>query len=100
MISLIQYMQAIKELTNKGFSVTCGEDDEFIINWVDEDTTGVPTHEQIMAKLQQIKPNLDAINNRIKAYPSWQNQLDILFHEGYDGWKEKIQAIKDLYPKS
>lgn len=32
-------------------------------------------------------------------YPSIPDQLDILFHEGYDGWKAVIQAVKDKYPK-
>lgn len=36
---------------------------------------------------------------RINEYPSITEQLDTLFHEGYDGWKDKIQAIKDKYPK-
>jgi len=100
MINFTYYMQAIRELTSKGFSLTYDENEEFIIKWADEDTTGVPTHEEIMAKLEQIKPNLEAINNRIRAYPSLQSQMDTLFHEGYDGWKKKIQDIKNLYPKS
>lgn len=32
-------------------------------------------------------------------YPPLVEQLDILFHEGYDGWKAVIQAVKDKYPK-
>lgn len=36
---------------------------------------------------------------RAMAYPSIQDQLDTLFHEGYDGWKATIQTIKDKYPK-
>lgn len=32
-------------------------------------------------------------------YPSIQDQLDILFHEGYDGWKKAIQEVKLKYPK-
>ena len=36
---------------------------------------------------------------RASEYPSIKTQLDTLFHEGYDGWKAKIQAVKDKYPK-
>jgi len=36
---------------------------------------------------------------RAEAYPSVVNQLDILFHEGFDGWKAAIQAVKDKFPK-
>jgi hypothetical protein len=32
-------------------------------------------------------------------YPSVQEQLDILYHKGYDGWKAAIKAVKDKYPK-
>lgn len=36
---------------------------------------------------------------RQRAYPHIFEQLDMLYHLGYDGWKEKIKAIKDKYPK-
>jgi regulator of replication initiation timing len=36
---------------------------------------------------------------RKKEYPSINDQLDTLYHEGYEGWKAKIKAIKDKYPK-
>lgn len=32
-------------------------------------------------------------------YPSIQEQLDILFHQGFDGWKAAIQAVKEQFPK-
>lgn len=37
--------------------------------------------------------------NRKQEYPSIADQLDTIFHEGLDVWKEQIQAIKDKYPK-
>ena len=36
---------------------------------------------------------------RREAYPSIPNQLDSIFHNGVEGWKAEIQAVKDLYPK-
>ena len=36
---------------------------------------------------------------RQKEYPSWQNQLDKMYHD-FDGWKNDIQTIKNKYPKS
>jgi hypothetical protein len=36
---------------------------------------------------------------RAKEYPSWQDQLDNIFHNGVDEWKSDIQAIKDNHPK-
>ena len=37
--------------------------------------------------------------DRAVAYPSWQDQMDQLFHLGYDGWKTEIQKVKDEFPK-
>ena len=36
---------------------------------------------------------------RAAEYPSIADQLDKIFHDGIDEWKETIQAIKDKYPK-
>ena len=32
-------------------------------------------------------------------YPSVVDQLDDLYHNGIDGWKATIKAVKDKYPK-
>ncbi len=37
---------------------------------------------------------------RKREYPSIVDQLDDIFHNGLDGWKANIQAIKDKHPKS
>lgn len=36
---------------------------------------------------------------RAKAYPSIADQLDILYHQGFDAWKSAIQAVKEEFPK-
>ena len=33
------------------------------------------------------------------AYPSIEDQLDIIYHFGLEAWKVKIKETKDLYPK-
>ena len=38
-------------------------------------------------------------SQRVAEYPSWQDQMDKIFHEGVDAWKAEIQAIKNKYPK-
>jgi hypothetical protein len=43
--------------------------------------------------------NSSYFDKRIAEYPSIHEQLDTIFHEGLDAWKEQIQAIKDKYPK-
>mgnify|MGYP003130538308 CR=1 len=56
-----------------------------------------------------ISYDLDAVNaevaakayqgQREKEYPSIADQLDDIYHNGIDGWKATIKAIKDKYPK-
>ena len=38
-------------------------------------------------------------SRRKEEYPTWQNQLDDIYHNGVDGWKAAIKVIKDKYPK-
>jgi len=38
-------------------------------------------------------------DKRRQEYPPIVDQLDRIFHEGLEGWKAEIQAIKDKYPK-
>ena len=37
--------------------------------------------------------------NRANEYPSIVDQLDDIYHNGIDGWKTTIKAVKDKYPK-
>jgi hypothetical protein len=44
--------------------------------------------------------DMDAVNAcRAQAYPSIADQLDTIYHEGLDAWKETISAVKAEYPK-
>lgn len=36
---------------------------------------------------------------RQQAYPSIVDQLDTLYHGGYDAWKASIDVVKNKYPK-
>jgi len=36
---------------------------------------------------------------RAAAYPSIPDQLDLLYHSGYDAWKAAITAVKEEFPK-
>lgn len=36
---------------------------------------------------------------RAQEYPSFADQFDLLYHGGYDAWKDAIKAVKDKYPK-
>ena len=39
------------------------------------------------------------IDLRKKSYPSWEDQLDDIYHNGIDAWKATIKVTKDKYPK-
>jgi hypothetical protein len=44
-------------------------------------------------------PVITYASKRQTEYPPIADQLDTLYHEGYDGWKAQIQAVKNKYPK-
>jgi len=39
------------------------------------------------------------VEKRVLEYPSIIDQLDDIYHNGIDGWKTTIKAVKDKYPK-
>ena len=61
------------------------------------------------AQGNQVEIDMDAVNawvdpeaykeQRAKAYPSFADQFDLLYHGGYDAWKASIDAVKTQYPK-
>ena len=64
----------------------------------------VPISDTALATLreEQEQARLDALTyseKRQAEYPTIANQLDDLYHNGIDGWKTTIKAIKDKYPK-
>jgi len=76
-------------------------DDLSRLEWKDKNTSP-PSPEEIRKELDRLLEQYSKIeyqNFREKEYPSIKEQLDILYHQGYDGWKEKIKEIKDKYPK-
>ena len=38
-------------------------------------------------------------DKRANAYPSIADQLDLMYHGGYDAWKAAIQSVKEEFPK-
>ena len=71
------------------------------ITWHDGNPTKI-TDKQILdkqAELKTIYDNNKYQRDRAVAYPSIKDQLDDLYHNGIDGWKTTIKAVKDKYPK-
>jgi len=71
------------------------------ITWFNN-TTPI-SKEDIQTKLDELKADYD--NNeyqrkRDAEYPSIKDQLDKIYHEGIDKWKEDmIKPVKDKHPK-
>tara|TARA_Y100001937_G_scaffold117765_1_gene171382 strand:- start:1 stop:327 length:327 start_codon:yes stop_codon:yes gene_type:complete len=61
-----------------------------------------PTEQECTDGLAKMQSDFDALayqRNRRSEYPSIVDQLDDIYHNGIDGWKTTIKAIKDKYPK-
>ena len=59
------------------------------------------TWDQVSAKKAELQTEYDNKQyqrDRASSYPSWQDQLDDIYHNGIDGWKSTIQVIKNKYP--
>ena len=70
------------------------------ITW--HNNTPVISNEDILAKQTELQAAYDAKQyqrDRAKEYPSWQDQLDDIYHNGLDAWKATIKVTKDKYPK-
>ena len=37
--------------------------------------------------------------DRATDYPTWQEQMDLIYHSGVAGLKAELKKIKDKYPK-
>ena len=63
-----------------------------------------PTEKQCTDGLAALQAAWDLENDSYKSqrkaeYPSIEDQLDDIYHNGVAGWKTTIKAIKDKYPK-
>ena len=56
-----------------------------------------PTKEFLDGKIQAVKRDYAQIRQR--HYPSIEDQLDTLYHGGYDAWKASIDLVKTTFPK-
>ena len=57
------------------------------------------TSEISKADIKAKMASMQYIPKRAVEYPSIVEQLDDLYHNGIDGWKKTIKAVKDKYPK-
>ena len=92
-------LSAILEINPNAEATLKGEDIS-TITW-HNGTTPI-AEADILAKQKELQTAYDNNTyqrNRAKEYPSIADQLDDLYHNGIDGWKTTIKAVKDKYPK-
>ena len=95
-MNIIKAIQAI----NPDAQVTCNEEDYDQITWLNG--TAVISKADIVAKQAELKADYDAKEYQRKRkadYPTWQQQMDILYHSGVEGLKTELKKTKDKYPK-
>jgi hypothetical protein len=84
-------IEAVKAL-NPDADVSVINNDPDKITWHKGD---VIAKDVILAKVTAMQ----YIEKRKKDYPSWQQQMDDLYHNGISGWSATIKSTKDKYPK-
>jgi len=73
------------------------------LNWLEpENGQTKPSKEEVLAeleRLEQVYIKNQYQRERKRKYPSFAEQFDLLYHGGYDAWKQEIDKIKEMYPK-
>ena len=95
----IDIVDAIKALDPNAW-VGCSNNDINQIHWHDGNPKKL-TKKQIQAKYDELveaDKKLQYQRDRAVAYDPITEQLDQIYHD-IDGWKAKIKAVKDKYPK-
>ena len=96
MVTVIDAIRAI----NPTAEVSVSAEDVNQIVW-ENGTVPIPKAD-IETKLAELQTAYDAkqyARDREKEYPTWQDQLDDIYHNGIDAWKATIKVTKDKYPK-
>jgi len=92
--------KAIKSLKSDAKFILIGND----LTWLDGNPTNI-TEDQINKKLTELQEDYNAKQyqrNRKLQYPSWQEQMDMQYHDTVNGtttWKDAITKVKLDNPK-
>ena len=87
-------------LSELGISAIVKNNDYDTIKWFCEESE-IPSKKTVEGKVAEMQKAEDAIQyqkDRAVAYDPIPEQLDQIYHD-MDGWKAKIKAVKDKYPK-
>jgi len=91
--------KAIRSINPSAKFIVHGDNTD-TIDWL-KGTTPI-SESDIKNKIDELEADYAAKQyqrNRAAEYPSIKDQLDDIYHNGVDGWKTTIKAVKDKYPK-
>lgn len=93
-------VQAISNLAPGAKYIIVGEEVFENIQWIDSDP-GLSKEdvEAEVAVLDEYDNKNEYQRLRAKAYPSFADQFDLLYHGGINAWKAAIDEVKQQYPK-
>ena len=69
---------------------------------IHDDSKDKPTEKELTDALAKQQSDFDANKyqrDRATDYPSWQEQMDLIYHSGVAGLKAELKKTKDKYPK-
>ena len=95
---LVDAIRAIDPEIN--FGSYLGDDPETIA-WWEPPNKKIPS-DQLLLKLAELQADYEANQyqrDRAADYPSWQEQMDLLYHGGVDALKAELKKTKDKFPK-
>ncbi len=92
---------AIEQLGLKANSFTLDQSctPHKIIEWDSSNPDSQPTDDELNTAYTAWKAAELYKINRANEYPSIEDQLDNIYHNGIDAWKATIKVTKDKYPK-
>ena len=98
---IMDYLVTVRSGCWFGFS---DSSNQVYANLIVHDGGSKPTEKECTDGLAALQAAWDLENDSYKSkrraeYPSIEDQLDDIYHNGIDAWKATIKTIKDKYPK-
>lgn len=97
-MDIINALQSLRP----GASWSISDENYETLWWSNENELPPPTEEEINQEIERLQQEYERNQyqrDRAKEYPSIEDQLDTLYHQGYDGWKAMVDEVKNKYPK-
>ena len=98
---IMDYLVTVRSGCWFGFS---DSSNQVYANLIVHDGGSKPTEKECTDGLAALQAAWDLENDSYKSkrraeYPSIEDQLDDIYHNGIDAWKATIKTTKDKYPK-